>query len=123
MSVIEGDAGVLVEITNTDDVSAVSIEVGISKTVATLTSVNAVVLVNLGELTMAIGRVEAGVIVNMIVDLFVVETAVGVCGSIFLIGTIIFENKVGASTAVTLTDDSFVVEDDIGDSVAVTNND
>ena len=59
----------------------------------------------------------------MIVDVSVVDTVVGVYGSIFVIGTIIFETEVRASTAVNLSDDSLLVEDNIGDSVAVTKTD
>ena len=71
----------------------------------------------------ALGKVEAVVTVYKIFDESVVETAEGVCGSISVIDAIVFEYKVGASSAVTLTDDSLVVEDDIGDSVAVTKTD
>ena len=79
---IEGDVGVCVEINNTDDVSVVWNEKGVRKTdeyMASLCPENAVVSVNItDDAPVVIGRVEAGVTVNMIVDVSIVETEVGV---------------------------------------------
>ena len=69
---------------------------------------------------MVIGSVEAGGIAIMIVDISVIEAAIALYDSNFVIGTKVFETELGSSTAVSLTDNSLVVEDGIGNSVGVT---
>ena len=86
MSAIEGEIRVCVEITDTDDVSVVWIEIGVRKTdeyIACLPPVYAVVSVNItNDAAVVIDKVEAVITVKMIVDESVVETAEGVCGLI-----------------------------------------
>ena len=86
VSVVDGDVGFCVEITNKDDVSVVWIEVGVNETneyISCHPPVYAIVLVNIADdAPVVIGKVEPVVTVNKIVDESVVETAEGVCGPI-----------------------------------------
>ena len=127
VSVAEGDVGFCVEITNKEDESVVWIAVGVNETdeyIDCLPPVYGVVLVNIADdAPVVIGKVEHVVTVNKIVDESVVETAEGVCSPIIEIDAKVFEADVGVSSAVTLTDDSLVVEDGIGDGVSVTSTD
>ena len=101
------------------------VEVGVSETDeyrASLPPVYAALSVT-DDAPVVIGKVEAGITVNMIVDGSVVETAVGVCGVISVINAIVFETEVGACSAGTLIDNSLVEEGDKGDSVAINKTD
>ena len=113
-----------VEINNTDVVLAGWIDIGVGKTgaiKASLPPLYAVVSVNKTDNAPVVTcKVEAGVTVIMIVDISMVETAVGVCCSICVFVALVLETEVGACSAVTLTDDILVAVDDIRDTVAVT---
>ena len=77
-----------------DDVSAVLIKVGVSETdksKASLPPVYAIVSVTItDDVPVVIGNIEAGVTVIMIVDISMVETAVGLCCSISVIVALVF---------------------------------